>query len=165
MNGDEFLTLASLLYEDKKRIWRKRLDKLGLQFSEDIFQDTLLKVYEALNEKPYEGTDICGYWYKSFLNNTKRDTKYSYHNRDDSIDVLEYLDKFPYEEPTIYKSMFSVILNKEEDINFHLFRMYYLCPDLSYEQLEELTDMKAVRSRIKKIRDKLNVESYSYRDL
>lgn len=43
MNGDEFLTLASLLYEDKKKVWRKRLDKLGLKFSEDIFQDTLLK--------------------------------------------------------------------------------------------------------------------------
>lgn len=118
-----------------------------------------------MNEKPYEGMDICGYWYSAFLNNTKRDTKYSYHNRDDSVDVLEYLDKFPYEEPTIYKTMFSRILNKEDDINFHLFRMYYLCPDLSYEQLEELTEMKSVISRIKKIRDKLNVESYSYRDL
>lgn len=165
MDCNEFLEYSGKLYEVNRRKWSVRLSKLGYKFSDDIYNDTILKIYDSLERKPYDGVDIDGYWYQSFLNNTKRDTKYSYHKRDDSIDVYKYLDEIPYEEPSVYASMFPVLMNREEDVDFHLFRMYYLCPDLTYEEIESLTGMKSVRSRIKRIRDKMNVESYSYRDI
>ena len=164
MNGVEFLEYAGMHYEENRRKWAKRLGGYGLEFSDDIFNDTVLKVFDSLSSRDYDG-DVESYWYMSFLNNSRRDTRYSYHNRDESIDVLKYLDEFPYEEPTIYKSMFSAILNKEDDNDFQLFRMYYLCPDLSYDDISDLTGVKSVRSRIKRIRDRMNVESYSYRDI
>lgn len=160
MNGVEFLEYAGKHYEENRKKWVKRLDKLGLKFSEDIYNDTILKVYEKVGE--YSG-DIDGYWYQSFLNNTKRDIKYSYHNRDEDIDVLKYLDEKPYDPPKIYTELFKELSKLEEDIDFHLFRFYYLT-DMTYKEIEDLTGVKDVRHKIKRIRDMINVKSNNYRD-
>lgn len=162
MNGYEFLEYAGRHYEVNSKKWSKRLGKLGLVFSEDIYQDTLLKLYDHFNEFPYTG-DIEGYWYQSFLNNTKRDGKYSYHNKDESIDVLKYLDEKPYEPPKIYAELFREISKLENDIDFHLFRFYYLT-DMTYKEIEDLTGVKDVRHKIKRIRELINVKSNNYRD-
>ena len=74
MRAAEFLAYSGEHYEENKKKWTTRLKKQGLSFSEDIFQDTILKVYAHIEE--YKGTDIDGYWYKSFLQNTRRDGDY-----------------------------------------------------------------------------------------
>ena len=134
MTADEFLKYAGEHYKDIKKKWSTRLKKQGLSFSEDIFQDTILKVYSHIEE--YKGTDIDGYWYKSFLQNTRRDGDYSYHKRDDTIDVLAYLDNFPNEDKPIML----------EDIKEGLKKL---------TELEELTGTKDVRYKLKGILKKV----------
>lgn len=163
MNGDEFLEYAGLRYEDNRKKWKTRLSKMGLSFDDDIFHDTLLKLYDYFNDYPYTG-DIDGYWYQAFVNNTRRDSKYSYHKRDDEVDVLKYLDEQPYEPPRVYSDLFRGLCKYEDDIDYHLFRIYIL-NKVGYDELEVLTGVKDVRNRIRRIRMKLddNFKDY-YRD-
>jgi DNA-directed RNA polymerase specialized sigma24 family protein len=163
MNGDEFLEYAGLHYEENRNKWGKRLGKLGMTFSEDIFQDTLLKLYDHFNEFPYTG-DIDGYWYQSFLNNTKRDARYSYHKRDDDVDVLKHLEEQPYEPPKVYGDLFKGLSEYEDNIDYHLFRIYVF-NKVGYEELEQLTGVKDVRNKIRRIKMKLD-DSFKdyYRD-
>lgn len=152
MTADEFLEYAGKHYKDIKKKWASRLKKQGLSFSEDIFQDTILKVYSHIGE--YKGTDIESYWYKSFLQNTRRDGDYSYHKRDDTIDVLAYLDNFPNEDPPILLSAIEDKLKSIDIIDRHLLIMYYLT-DMTYIEIEELTGLKDVRYRIQKIKKRI----------
>ena len=152
MTADEFLKYSGEHYNDIKKKWKARCKKNNVQYSDDIFQDTILKVYAHIEE--YKGTDIESYWYKSFLQNTRRDGDYSYHKRDDTIDVLAYLDNFPNDDPPILLSAIEDKLKSIDIIDRHLLIMYYLT-DMTYLEIEELTGLKDVRYRIKKIVDKI----------
>ena len=151
MNGEEFLKYAGEHYKEMKNKWTARLKKRGLIFSEDIFQDTILKVYDHISD--YNG-DIQSYWYQSFLNNTKRDTKYSCHKRDDTIDVLKYLDDFPNEDRGILLEDIRQGIKNVSEIDFNLFLIYYLT-DYTYSEIEELTNVKDVRYKIKGVIKKI----------
>ena len=152
MTADEFLEYAGKHYKDIKKKWTTRLKKQGLSFSEDIFQDTILKVYSHIEE--YKGTDIDGYWYKSFLQNTRRDGDYSYHKRDDSVEVLQYLDNFPTEDKPILLQDIEEGLNVLTELEKNLLLMYYLT-DITYTELEELTGIKDVGYKLKGILKKV----------
>lgn len=163
MNGDEFLEYAGMRYEVNRKKWKTRLSKMGLSFDEDIYQDTLLKLYDHFNEYPYTG-DVDGYWYQAFVNNIRRDARYSYHKRDDDVDVLKYLDEQPYEPPKVYTELFKNLSQYEDDIDYHLFRIYHL-GNMGYKEIEDLTGVKDVRNKIRRIRIMLddNFKDY-YRD-
>lgn len=151
MKPDDFLKYAGEHYEGIKKKWIGRLSKLGLKFSEDIFQDSILKVYEHIGE--YEG-DIEGYWYKTFLINTKREKDYAYNSkRDDDLDVLKYLDDFPTDDKPILLEDIEG-LKRLTPIELNLFLIYYLT-DITYTELEELTNIKDMRYKIKTIIKKI----------
>lgn len=151
MKAKEFLKYTEEHYNQNKKKWTARLKKQGLAFSEDIFQDTIWKIYSHIDE--YSG-DIESYWYKSFLTNTKRDAQYHYHKKDDSVDVYEYLDAVPADEPPILLEDIEDGLKSLEQQELYLFLIYYLT-DISYTQLEELTGIKDVRYKLKKIIKKI----------
>lgn len=152
MKADEFLKFSGEHYNENKKKWSSRLQKQGLKFSEDIYNDTIIKVYEHLMKGEYTG-DIEGYFYKSFLTNTKRDMEYSYHNRDD-VDVFEYLKDVPIDERGIMLSDIEDRLKGLSEIDKHIFLIYYLT-DLTFMEVEELTGIKDMRYRLKKIVKKL----------
>lgn len=154
--ADEFMTTAGLLYEGNRKKWRSILKNNGIEFNEDIYNDSILKTYDAILKKEV-GSDYMGYWYKTFLNNSKRDLKYSYHNRDDSVDVIEYLKEFPYEE---YKDKTDTILEVLKMVRdsstprgFHLFLMYYMIPEMTYDELKKITGISDVKGIIMRIKD------------
>lgn len=154
--ADEFMTTAGLLYEGNRKKWRSILKNKGIEFNEDIYNDSILKTYDAILKKEV-GSDYMGYWYKTFLNNSKRDLKYSYHNRDDSVDVIEYLKEFPYEE---YKDKTDTILEVLKMVRdsstprgFHLFLMYYMIPEITYDELKKITGISDVKGIIMRIKD------------
>lgn len=156
----EFLEQSGRLYETNKVKWRKMLADKGLEFSEDIYNDSIIKTYDAILKKEVDTTDYLGYWYQTFLNNTKRDLKYSYHKKttDDVNDILK--EKTTDEsEINLYYSAISTILLKVKhkfDLKtFEVFRMYLLC-NTSYEKLNELTGLKDCRERISRVRKWLN---------
>lgn len=154
--ADEFMTTAGLLYEGNRKKWRSILKNKGIEFNEDIYNDSILKTYDAILKKEV-GSDYMGYWYKTFLNNSKRDLKYSYHNRDDGVDVIEYLKEFPYEE---YKDKTDTIIEVVKMVRdsstprgFHLFLMYYMIPEMTYDELKKITGISDVKGIIMRIKD------------
>lgn len=151
MKAKEFLKYTEKHYNQNKKKWTARLKKQGLAFSEDIFQDTIWKIYSHIDE--YSG-DIESYWYKAFLTNTKRDGQYHYHKRDDDVDVYEYLSDVPADEPPILLEDIEDGFKALTEVEKYLFLIYYLT-DISYAQLEELTGIKNLRYKIKQIIKKI----------
>lgn len=154
--ADDFMTTAGLLYEGNRKKWRSILKNKGIEFNEDIYNDSILKTYDAILKKEV-GSDYMGYWYKTFLNNSKRDLKYSYHNRDDGVDVIEYLKEFPYEEYKDKTDTIIEVLKMVRDSStprgFHLFLMYYMIPEMTYDELKKITGISDVKGIIMRIKD------------
>lgn len=155
--ANEFLTKAGELYENNKRKWSKIIKDKGYDFSEDIYNDSIIKTYDAIIKKEIDTTDYLGYWYQTFLNNTKRDEKYARNQIVDNEDVFDILKGKEDEESKInvYISAISDILLKVrkqfDRKTFETFRMYLLC-GMSYEQLDNLigTDSKLKISKVRK---------------
>ena len=155
----EFLAEAGRLYEKNKKKWSKILSDKGLSFNEDIYNDSIIKTYDAIIKKEADTNDYLGYWYKTFLNNSMRDNKYAYHNRVEE-EASQILKEREYEENQVnlYYSAISSILYKVKQKfdrkTFEVFRMYLLC-NMSYEQLDSLTGLDS-KQRISKVRKWLN---------
>ena len=64
----EFLELSGKLYIQNRDKWKKMLD----DFDEDIYNDTIIKVYESILKGADTEGDLNGYWFKSFKNNLNR---------------------------------------------------------------------------------------------
>ena len=154
MKAKAFLEYSGKHYEENKKKWAARLKKQGLKFDEDIYQDTIIKVYSHINDdKEYNG-NMDAYWYQAFINNIRRDSKYSYHKKDDSIDVLKYLDEFPVEDRPILLEDIKDSLKQLTDIELHIFLLYFLT-DFTFFQIEELTGIKDARYKVQQILKKL----------
>lgn len=149
MKANEFLNYSGTHYNELKKKWAGRLTKMGLKFSEDIFNDSILKVYDHIVNKEYDGSDIQAYWYQAFLNNTKRDIKYAYHKKDDDVDVWDYLKDVPAEERGMLLEDIEDKLKALNDIDKHLLLIYYLT-DITIKELEDLTNIKDIRYKLKK---------------
>lgn len=160
MKADEFLTYSGQHYDSNKKKWKERLKKIGYSFSEDIYNDSIIKVYDKLKQdtnKESKDIDIEAYWYQSFLINTKRNSDYSFiKNKDDTVDVLKYLDEFPADDNVTLLSDYKDIFNLYKDNkDFHLFLIYHLT-DVTYKELEDLTGIKDVKYKIRSITNKIN---------
>lgn len=156
----EFLTEAGRQYISNKNKWKKILTKKGLMFDEDIYCDSIVKTYNAILNKEIE-FDFLGYWYQTFINNSKRDLLYSYHNRDEDVDVIEFLDKEIDEQSPkiIHNDLTKIILLKVRKQfsrkDFELFRIYTLC-NMSFEELNKTLNITNSKERIKKIKKWIN---------
>lgn len=152
--AEEFLNRAGKLYEENRVKWSSLLKKQGLKFDEDIYGDSIIKTYDAILKREVENTDYMGYWYRTFLNNSKRDTKYAYHNRDEEVDVFEYMSSMPYEEYNDRTGDVDKIVCTLSDKELILMRMHYELK-IPYEVIEEMTGVKDVRRIMKKILDRV----------
>ena len=153
----EFLELSGRLYTTNKEKWKKMVDG----FDEDIYNDTILKVYDSILKGADTQGDLNGYWFKSFKNNLNRNNDYSHKKKRDDTDVIELLKDKEYEENNVnlYYSTISDILlkvkHKFDRKTFEVFRMYLLC-DMSYEQLNSITGMTDCKERISKVKKWIN---------
>lgn len=158
--AQDFLIQSGELYEKNKKKWSKIIKDKGYDFSEDIYNDSILKTYDAILKKETNMAECVGYWYKTFINNTKRDEKYARNQIVDDEDVFDILKGKEDEESKInvYISVISDILLKVrkqfDRKTFETFRMYLLC-GMSYEQLDNLTGTDS-KLKISKVRKWLN---------
>ena len=146
----EFLELTSRLYEENKRKWKV--------VDEDIYQDTIIKVYDAILKGEDTDGDIVGYWYRSYKNNLKREKSYQKNKDKEDISVA-YNKESEEEEINLYYSNLESILLQIRKIfdrrTFEVFRMYLLC-DMSYEQLNQVTGLCDCKERISRVRKFIN---------
>lgn len=158
--AEEFLNRAGMLYEENRVKWRSMLKKQGLQFNDDIYGDSIIKTYDAIMKREVDGTDYMGYWYRTFLNNSKRDLDYSYHKRDEDVDVFELLKDKEYVEYKDNSLIIKDLVCTLSDKDSILLRMHYEL-EIPYEVIEEMTGVKDVRRYIKRILERVNVKSDS----
>lgn len=153
----EFLELSGKLYTTNKNKWKTMVDG----FDEDIYNDTIIKVYESILKGADTQGDLNGYWFKSFKNNLNRNKDYSHKKKRDDTDVIELLKDKEYEENNVnlYYSTISDILlkvkHKFDRKTFEVFRMYLLC-DMSYEQLNSITGLCDCKERISRVKKWIN---------
>lgn len=153
----EFLELSGRLYTTNKEKWKKMVDG----FDEDVYNETILKVYDSILKGADTQGDLNGYWFKSFKNNLNRNKDYSHKKKRDDTDVIELLKDKEYEENNVnlYYSTISDILlkvkHKFDRKTFEVFRMYLLC-DMSYEQLNSITGLCDCKERISKVKKWIN---------
>ena len=156
----EFLDMTGKYYSKNKVKWESLLNHIGLSFDEDVYNETILSVYEKIkNENEFdEKTDdeIIAYWYRSFINNIRRDKHYSRNNRTDD-DVMELLKDEEYIVGnqhlyfTTMRMLFEMIREQYDGHSYHIFKMYYLMPDMTYDELSSIVgfDVKPKISRMR----------------
>lgn len=155
--AEEFLKLSGEHYVRNKKKWSSTVEG----FDEDIYNDTIIKVYDNILKGADTDGDLMGYWYRSFVNNIKRKKHYSHNSKKEDVDVMEVLKEKEYEENNVnlYYSTISDILIEVKDRfdrkSFEVFRMYLLC-NMSYEHLNQLTGLTDCKDRIMRIRKWLN---------
>lgn len=146
----EFMDLAGKMYEQNKHKWSNIVE----DFDEDIYSDTIVKVYESILKGADTDGDLQGYWFKSFKNNLNKNHKTITKVNSDTIKEKEDEEN----KVNIYYSTISDILikvkRKFDRKTFEVFRMYLLC-NMSYEQLDKLTGVDS-KERISRVRKWLN---------
>lgn len=161
----KFLYFVNSNYEKYKKKWAKYLFDRNIVFDEDVFSDTILKVYDfimknGINDDSEEG--LANYWFKSFQTNTKREKLYSRNaSRDLNVDATAELDLRPNGDRELEKKLmmetysdFSVIymLEKVEQnfdmLTFYCFRLYYLLNKMTYSKLKDITKVKDCKKRV-----------------
>ena len=165
-----FLQFVNDNYNNLKKKWAKYLIDKQIDFDEDVYSDTILKVFDYINTngiKDDSESGFANYFFRAFNINIKREKQYSRNvNRDKNIDATEELSKEmngEYElQLKIRRHIFEdwsivYILRLVEDnfdsISFHCFRLYYILDKMTYSKLREITKVPDSKKRVVTIKN------------
>lgn len=162
----QFLELADRQYQTNKKKWSKLVSDMGYKFDDDVYSDTIIKVYDHILNGDCVGK-LEDYWFKSFLNNLKREQGYSRNSKRDDIDVIDYLDRIESDEYNEDDRLLLVklmsMVEREFDVrSYHCFKLYYMLPNMTIDKVDALTGLGDSKQRIMKIKEWLrkNVKQY-----
>lgn len=185
---DKFINYISEHYDELKCKYRTFCGLNNYQWDWDIFQDTILKCYDAiakkgkLNDTTAQG--IENFFFKSFSINTKREQMYArvakrdFNITSDNINTI-YEDWFNTHkissEKKVYNDLWTdfstlYIMTLVEDQfppeDFYLFKLKTLC-NMTYKELQEQTNEKRIRQRIVAIKNwlKENVKKEDVKEM
>ena len=159
-NYSRLVSTALLMFNNSKK---------KIEFSEDIFNDTIIKCYELLEKKKSmkdespKGMD--NYFLKSLYLNTMMEKRYSYvKKRSHDIDVNSVLSSRDNGDSQVQsklvkdlKTDFSVLyimIQVEEHFDqqhFYLYRLKTLC-EMTYKDICNKTQIKGARNMIIEVR-------------
>jgi hypothetical protein len=148
----EFIEMAGRLYEQNKNKWSHIVD----DFDEDVYSDTILKVYDSILKGADTEGDLQGYWFRAFKNNLNKNHKQDIIKEDVEQTLKDKEDEI--NNINLYYSTISNILykvrHKFDRKTFEVFRMHLLC-NMSYEQLDVITGVDS-KERISRVRRWIN---------
>lgn len=170
-----FLKHINNNYQLLKNKYRKFcLEKL-YEWDEDVFSDTILKCYDAIQRKgQMEDTTPQGienYFFRSFKQNIQREKQYcrvskrDLNIKSDSInDLYEdwYNDNNDSSMNKIKKDLFKdfsilYLMHKVEDNftpeEFYLFQLKTLIPQMTYKKLQEKTRCNSCRQKVVNVKN------------
>lgn len=78
--ANDFLKKAGENYNNNRNKWKKIIVNKGYEFSEDIYNDSIIKVYDAIIKKEVENDDYMSYWFTTFIHSTIREHQYKCNN-------------------------------------------------------------------------------------
>lgn len=156
----EFLNLTAKYYEQYKEKWEHLLKSIGLSFDEDVYNDTIIKVYDRMMNDPDDISttedEVIAYWYQSFVTNIKRNRHYACNSKVEDADVIDLLKDKEYivDATHLYYPTIRMLLDKIKDEfgeeSFHLFKMYYLT-EYTYDEINDIVGYNA-KPRINRMR-------------
>lgn len=167
---DLFINYINDHYSELKNKYFKFCQEKDYDWSEDVFQDTILKCYQRIEKvgklKDTTAYGIESYFFKSFKNNTLLEKVYCRtKNRDfninsDNINELyeEYYNRTnDSSKKKLFKDLFVdfatlyIMTKVEENFDsehFYLFRVKVLTPDMTFKKLAEQTKIRASRKKV-----------------
>lgn len=163
--NEEYFNVIKQQYNELKRICREVCKRNGEKFSEDIFQDTIIKINNIITKKgqldDMSEKGIMNYFTRSFVNNLRCEKRNSYiAKRDHNISQETMNERYELTHSPLKNKLikdlledFSIlyIMKRIED-NFdnqscHLYRLKTLC-GMTYKQIHDLTHIKKSREII-----------------
>ena len=168
--ASRFLQFVNDNYNNLKKKWAKYLIDRQIEFDEDIYSETILKVYDYINKHGINDTTDSGfanYFFKAFNINIKREKQYSRNlNRDRNFDATEELSKemngedelklkirrHVYEDWSIFYIL-RLVEDNFDSISFHCFRLYYILDKMTYSKLREITKVPDSKKRVVTIKN------------
>lgn len=163
--NEEYFNVIKQQYNELKRICREVCKRNGEKFSEDIFQDTIIKINNIITKKgqldDMSEKGIMNYFTRSFVNNLRCEKRNSYiAKRDHNISQETMNERYELTHSPLKNKLikdlledFSIlyIMKRIED-NFdnqscHLYRLKTLC-GLTYKQVHDKTHVKKSREII-----------------
>ena len=165
-----FLQFVNDNYNNLKKKWAKYLIDKQIDFDEDVYSETILKVYDYINKNGINDTTDSGfanYFFRAFNINIKREKQYSRNvNRDKNIDATEELSKeingedelklkirrHVYEDWSIVYIL-RLVEDNFDSISFHCFRLYYILDKMTYSKLREITKVPDSKKRVVTIKN------------
>ncbi len=165
-----FINYINDHYQTLKNKYRRFCIEKQYDWDEDIFSDTILSCYTAiekkgsLNDKTNQG--IENYFFRSFKQNLQREKQYCRvskrdmnYNSDNINEVYEdwYNENNSQAKTKLLNDLWKdfatlYILTKVEDNfdaeHFRLFRLKYLVPSMTYKKLQEKTQAKKCRQKV-----------------
>ena len=165
-----FINYINDHYNALKHKYRRFCIEKQYDWDEDIFSDTILSCYTAiekkgsLNDKTNQG--IENYFFRSFKQNLQREKQYCRvskrdmnYNSDNINDVCEewYNENNSPAKTKLLNDLWKdfatlYILTKVEDNfdaeHFRLFKLKYLVPSMTYKKLQEKTQAKKCRQKV-----------------
>ena len=170
-----FINYINDHYQTLKNKYRRFCIEKQYDWDEDIFSDTILSCYTAiekkgsLNDKTNQG--IENYFFRSFKQNIQREKQYcrvskrdmnynsdninevyeDWYNENNSPAKTKLLNDLWKDFATLY------ILTRVEDNfdaeHFRLFRLKYLIPQMTYKKLQEKTQAKKCRQKVVNVKN------------
>lgn len=170
---ETFINYINDHYKDLYLKYRQFCKEKDYEWSEDIFQDTILKCYQTIekrgNLKDTSPYGIESYFFLSFKINTKREKQYARNMKRDlnhsteSINELYetwYNDNHISSNDKLKSDLFKdfstlYIMTKVEETfdsqHFHLFKLKYLC-EMTYAQVCAKANCKGCRTKILEVK-------------
>lgn len=159
-NYDRLKNTALIMFNNSKK---------QIEFSEDIFNDTIIKCYELLERKKSmkdetpKGMD--NYFLKSLYLNTMMEKRYAYiKKRTNNVDVNDVLSSRDNGDSLVQSKLISdlktdysvlyIMMKVEEQFDsqhFYLYRLKTLC-EMTYKDICNLTKIKGARNMILEVR-------------
>ena len=160
-------------YEKLKGACQNVCNRNGEKFDEDIFQDTVVKVYDIAEKKggldDQTESGVLNYFVRSFVNNLREINRYAYRKkRDFNVSDDEIMQLFERslsnpDEKIMHDLLedFSVLfLTKMVELNFddehyYLYKLKFLC-NMTYKQVAQKTNIPKSRDKILEVKRWLN---------
>lgn len=164
-----FINYINDHYDLLKNKYKKFCNEKQYTFDEDVFSDTIIKCYDAIEKKgslddktPY---GIESYFFKSFKQNLQREKQYARNEKrdcnftSDEVESLyeDYVNQTEKSSHTKLKNdlyvdfatlyLMSKVEEHFDEEHFYLFRIKNLC-NLTYKQLQAKTNIKGARQKV-----------------
>lgn len=170
-----FINYINDHYNQLKLKYRRFCIEKDYQWDEDIFSDTILSCYSAIEKKgklnDTSNQGIENYFFRSFKQNLQREKQYCRVSKRDlnysSANINEVYEEWYNENNSpaktkllndLWKDFATLyILTRVEDNfdaeHFRLFRLKYLVPSMTYKKLQEKTQAKKCRQKVVNVKN------------